>query len=84
MIKIPISRVKGLVINMNVGNRLLLVKYKERRKMELSENMLGNGRYVVKFGGKQYQYVGYHREKGYRPFSKKGLLLGENLSMRYL
>ena len=51
MIKIPISRVKGLVINMNVGNRLLLVKYKERRKMELSENMLGNGRYVVKFGG---------------------------------
>ncbi len=32
--------------------------------MELSENMLGNGRYVVKFGGKQYQYVGYHREKG--------------------
>lgn len=50
MIKIPISRVKGLVINMNVGNRLLLVKYKERRKMELSENMLGNGRYVVKFG----------------------------------
>lgn len=64
MIKIPISRVKGLVINMNVGNRLLLVKYKERRKMELSENMLGNGRYVVKFEGKQYQYVGYHREKG--------------------
>ena len=80
MIKIPISRVKGLVINMNVGNRLLLVKYKERRKMELSENMLGNGRYVVKFGGKQYQYVGYHREKGYliicSAFLEEGFTIG--------
>ena len=80
MIKIPISRVKGLVINMNVGNRLLLVKYKERRKMELSENMLGNGRYVVKFEGKQYQYVGYHREKGYliicSAFLEEGFTIG--------
>lgn len=48
-----------------VENSLLIAKYMERRKMELSENILGNGRHVVMLGGKQYQYVGYHSEKGY-------------------
>lgn len=47
---------------MNEENRLLLEKYRERRKMELSENILGNGGHVVEYGGKRYQEVGYHSE----------------------
>lgn len=65
---------------MNVENRLLLMKYIERRKMELSENMLGDGQHVVKAGGKQYQYAGYHREKGYviiySAFLEEGFTIG--------
>ena len=68
---------------MNEGNRLLLVKYKERRKMELSENMLGSEPcYVVKFGGKKYQFVGYHSEKGYliicSAFLEEGFTIGRD------
>lgn len=65
---------------MDEENRLMLVKYRERRKMELSENVLGNGRYVVKFGGKQYKYVDYHKEKGYliicSAFLEEGFTIG--------
>lgn len=65
---------------MNEENRLLLEKYRERRKMELSENILGNGGYVVEYGGKQYQKVGYHSEMGYliicSAFSEEGFTIG--------
>ena len=39
------------MIYMNEENRLLIEKYRERREMELSENILGNGGYVVEYGG---------------------------------
>lgn len=65
---------------MNVENRLLLVNYKVRRKMELSENMIGSGIYVVEYGGKQYQYVDYHCASGYliicSVFLEEGFTIG--------
>ena len=65
---------------MNEENRLLLEKYRERRKMELSENILGNGGHVVEYGGKRYQEVGYHSEMGYliicSAFPEEGFTIG--------
>lgn len=68
------------MIYINEENRLLLEKYRERRKMELSENILGNGGHVVEYGGKRYQEVGYHSEMGYliicSDFPEEGFTIG--------